>query len=296
MAKKALQKSPVAPRATLSRFLSLACAVCAVLLFVISLFGLATPNGKLGALSLPLFCFAFLAAACVAGAELICSYLSQSRKVARLSHAAVCLIFCYIAAGILFAFGILKLDLTSIFGIIAILFSFLAIYGVTFLLLWGIGKLLSLLPEGIRSDRWTARALWIHQGISFLFLCYAAIFAALRQTSEIGMHLAQYALLLLFSAIFVAVAGLLQKKNTALRLLALWAVTLSGFTFAIMLPDVNGILPFTNLAERFSAYGILTLLFWAISLIAYGIKRAISAQKSKKEPADSKKSTYEKMF
>ena len=296
MAKKALHKSPVAPRATLSRFLSLACAVCAVLLFVISLFGLATPNGKLGALSLPLFCFAFLAAACVAGAELICSYLSQSRKVARLSHAAVCLIFCYIAAGILFAFGILKLDLTSIFGIIAVLFAFSAIYGITALFFWGIGKLLALLPESIGAGRLTAQALWLHQGVSFLFLCYAAIFATLRQTSEIGMHLAQYALLLLFSAIYVTVARLLQKKNTALRLLALWAVTLSGFTFAIMLTDVNGILPFTNLAERFSAYGIITLLFWAVALLVFGIKKTSENHRKKKNTDAPPKSNYEKMF
>ena len=232
----------------------------------------------------PLFCFSFLAAACIAGAELICDYLSQSKKVARLSHAALCLVLCYAAAGLLFSLGILKLDFTSIFGIIAILLAFSAIYGIAFLLFWGIGKLLSLLPEGTQPDKMLAKALWIHQGISFLFLCYAAIFASLRQTSDIGMHLAQYALLLLFSAIYVTVARLMRKRNTALRLLALWAVTLSAFTFAIMLSDVNGILPFTNLAERFSAYGIITLLFWAVALLGFGIGKALEKRNKKKNP------------
>ena len=296
MAKKASPQAVVDPKPALARFFLLTCSVAALLLAVVCLFGLATPNAKTGAISLPLFCFTHLAAACISAFEVIASYLAPTKKIARLAHAILCLILCYVAAGILYALSILRLDLTSVFGIVAVFFIFLVLYGVFFFLHLGVAKLTAILPARIAPQKSIKRAFYLFQGISFLFLCYAAILAHLRQSSDIGLHLAQYALLFVFSLCYTVLDCLLQNKNTALRLLCLWAVTLLGFTFAILLTDVNGILPLSNLADRFVAYVIISLLFWMISLITYGIKRAISVKQSKKTPTDSKKSSYEKLF
>ena len=296
MAKKAPKTEAVDPRPALVRVLFLTSCIAPLFLLAISLFGLATKDAKLGAISLPLFCFTFLAAACVSAFEVIADYLAPSKKIARIAHAVICLILSYIAAGILFALSILRLDFSSFFGIIAVFFIALALYGVFFLILWGVGKLIGLLPKRLAPQKTVAHGVILFQGVAFVFLCFASIFAALRQASDIGLHLAQYSILFGFTLCYAIVGRLLSGKNAALRFFALWAVTLLGFTFGIVLTDFNVILPFTNLADRFVAYSVISLLFWAITLGGYGIRKAVNAKMQKKDPSSTPKKPYEKMF
>ena len=111
--------------------------------------------------------------------------------------------------------------------------------------------------------------------------------------SDIGMHLLQFAVFLAFALVAAIALRFTRKGMKIIRWLTIWACTLLWFGIGVILLDFNTLFPFKTTAERFVAFVIITLIYWAIIGIYYGIRALILKKTGAKAPVAKTKNAPE---
>ena len=263
-------------------------AMAAVILFTLCM-GISAISGWVVAkgenygvipLSLYLGCagLAYLAAI----AEFLLRKISLSPFVLRVVHFGVTALIYYVYMSILSGTGSVAFNLLSAPGMII---SFLLLVTVYFAF-YGVFRLISYLKR-VLPTKWdavntAARGFVIFSAFSLIFLIYAASYSLHKGVSDIGMHLLQFSVFLVFALVAALALRFTRKGPEIIRWIALWACTLLWFGIGVILLDSNALFPFKTTAERFVAFAIITLLYWAFIGICYGIRALIFKKSGKK--------------